>query len=191
MSSPDLPEDMTSSPGVAEIRVITTGETLSLRQTVLRPGRSIAAAQFSGDDAPATRHFGAFSAGRLVGIASLFLAEMPGQSGVAAWQLRGMATAPEARGKGFGRALGAACVAFARENGARLLWCNARTPAVGFYRKLGFETLGGEFEIPGVGPHFRMTLQLGGRIQGSAVPQSGLRAKQSSRFSGCPPARNT
>jgi GNAT superfamily N-acetyltransferase len=152
---------MTSPPGVAEVRVITAGETLPLRQTVLRPGRSLAAAQFSGDDAPATRHFGAFRDGRLVGTASLFLAELPEQTGLAAWQLRGMATAPEARGMGFGRALVFACVAFARENGARLLWCNARTPAVGFYRKLGFETLGGEFEIPGVGPHFRMRLRLG------------------------------
>ena len=173
MSSPDLPEDMTSSPGVAEVRVITAVETLSLRQTVLRPGRPIAAAQFSGDDAPATRHLGVFREGRLLGIASLFLADLPEQSGVAAWQLRGMATAPEARGMGFGRALGVACVAFARENGARLLWCNARTPAVGFYRKLGFETLGGEFEIPDVGPHFRMMLRLGGTTQGSAVSGSG------------------
>src|SRR6185369_10778696 len=133
MSSADLPEDMTSPPGVAEVRVITAGETLPLRQRVLRPGRAIAAAQFSGDDAPSTRHFGAFRDGRLVGIASLFLVELPEQPGLAARQLRGMATAPEARGMGFGRALVLACVAFTRENGAQLLWCNARTPAAGFY----------------------------------------------------------
>lgn len=151
---------MTSSPGVAEIRVISAAETLPLRQTVLRPGRAIAAAQFPGDDAPATRHYGAFHDGRLAGIASLYLAEMPEQPGMAAWQLRGMATTPEVRGRGFGRALVLACMAFARESGARLLWCNARTTAAGFYRKLGFETCGGEFEIPEVGPHFRMVLRL-------------------------------
>jgi ribosomal protein S18 acetylase RimI-like enzyme len=96
----------------------------------------------------------------LLGIASLYLTKLPEQPGVTAWQLRGMATAPEARGMGFGRALALACIAFARENGARLLWCNARTAAARFYRKLGFETLGEEFEIPDVGPHFRMILRL-------------------------------
>ncbi len=153
-------EAMTSARDLADVRVISAVETLPLRQTVLRPGRSVAASQFPGDDAPATRHYGAFRAGQLLGIASLYLAELPEQPGVTAWQLRGMATAPEARGMGFGRALVFACIAFARENGARLLWCNARTTAAGFYRKLGFETLGEEFEIPDVGPHFRMILRL-------------------------------
>jgi GNAT superfamily N-acetyltransferase len=145
---------------IANVRIITAAETLPLRQAVLRPGRPIAAARFPGDDAPAARHFGAFRDGQLLGIASLYLAELPEQPGVAAWQLRGMATTPEARGMGFGRALVLACIAFARDNGARVLWCNARIAAAGFYRKLGFEILGERFEIPDVGPHFRMMLRL-------------------------------
>ena len=152
---------MTSARDLADVRVISAVETLPLRQTVLRPGRSVAASQFPGDDAPATRHYGAFRDGQLLGIASLFRAELPEQPGVAAWQLRGMATAPEARGAGFGRALVLASITFARDNGARLLWCNARIAAAGFYRKLGFEILGNEFEIPDVGPHFRMMFWLG------------------------------
>ena len=157
---------MNSGRDIAEVRIITARETLPLRQTVLRPGRPLAAARWPGDDAPATRHFGAFRDERLLGIASLFLATMPGQTEVPAWQLRGMATAPEARGMGLGRALVSACVAYAREKGARLVWCNARTPAVGFYRKLGFEIVGGEFEIPDVGPHYRMALRLGETVPG-------------------------
>jgi GNAT superfamily N-acetyltransferase len=143
-----------------EVRLISAAETLPLRQSVLRPGRSVEAAQFPGDDAPTTRHFGAFRDGRLLGIASLFLAEMPEQPGMRALQLRGMATAPEVRGAGFGRALILACVAYARTAGAQLFWFNARIGALGFYRKLGFEISGGEFEIPDVGPHFRMKLRL-------------------------------
>jgi ribosomal protein S18 acetylase RimI-like enzyme len=81
---------------------------------------------------------------------------MPERRGKSAYQLRGMATAPEARGLGLGRALVRECAAFTRANDAQLLWCNARSGAVGFYRKFGFEVMGGEFEIPDVGPHFRM-----------------------------------
>ena len=143
-----------------EVRVITAAETWPLRQAVLRPGRPAAAAQFPADDAPATKHFGAFRGTSLVGIASLFRAEMPEQPGVSAFQLRGMATAPEVRGQGFGRALILTCLAYARDNQAQLFWFNARTVALGFYRKLGFEIIGEEFEVPDVGPHFRMGMSL-------------------------------
>jgi len=147
----------------SEVREISAAETWPLRLAVLRPGRPLESAQFPSDDAPATRHFGAFRDGRLLSIASLYLAEMPEQKGLPAFQLRGMATAPEARGKGLGRALVHSCMAFARGHGVQLLWCNARTEAVGFYRKLGFEVLGGEFLIPDVGPHFRMVWTAGER----------------------------
>lgn len=140
----------------AAVRPITTAQTWPLRQSVLRPGRPLAAAQFPGDDLSSTKHFGAFQGGELVGIASLFLAEMPEQPGPGALQLRGMATAPAVRGAGFGRALVTACVAFTSESGKQLIWCNARTPAVEFYRKLGWEILGQEFDVPDVGPHIRM-----------------------------------
>lgn len=145
-------EEMSS----VEVQTITAGETWALRRAVLRPGHPLPAARFPGDDLPSTKHFGTFQAGKLVGITSLFLAEMPECPGERAWQLRGMATAPEVRGAGFGRALVAASVACARESGMTLLWCNARTSAVGFYRKLGWEIAGAEFDIPDVGPHFRM-----------------------------------
>jgi GNAT superfamily N-acetyltransferase len=140
----------------SQVRPITTEETWPLRLAVLRPGRPIEAAQFPGDDAPTTRHFGAFRDAQLLGIASLYLAELRERPGSRALQLRGMATAPEVRGRGLGRALVHASVKFARESRAELLWCNARIVAVGFYRKLGFEIVGDEFEIPDVGPHLRM-----------------------------------
>lgn len=144
----------------AEVWQITADETIPLRHAVLRPGRPVETARFPGDDLPTTRHFGAFRDGRLLSIASLFEAELPEEPGSAALQLRGMATAFQAQGTGLGRALVLDCVSFARKNGARLLWCNARVPASGFYRKLGFEIVGDEFDIPDVGPHFRMKLEL-------------------------------
>jgi GNAT superfamily N-acetyltransferase len=143
-----------------EVRKIAAAETVPLRHAVLRPGRPVETAFFQGDDLASTTHFGAFRDGQLLCIASLFKAELPDEPGVAAIQLRGMATAAEAQRTGLGRALVLGCVAFARENGARLLWCNARTYASGFYSKLGFEIVGKEFDIPDVGPHYRMKFAL-------------------------------
>lgn len=140
-----------------QIRILTAAETHPLRLAILRVGMPPESAIFPGDDAPDTRHFGAFENGALTGIATILRAPLPEQPAVAAaWQLRGMATVPAVRGRGCGLALLDACAAYVRENGGAILWCNARTPALGFYRKAGFETIGGEFEIPTAGPHFRM-----------------------------------
>jgi predicted GNAT family N-acyltransferase len=143
-----------------EVRQITAVETIPLRQAVLRPGRPAEDARFPGDEAADTVHFGAFRDGKLLCIASLFLTDFPNEPGLAAYQLRGMATAPEARNSGLGNALARACVDFARTKAAQLLWCNARTSAAGFYLKLGFKIIGPEFEILDVGPHVRMQLRL-------------------------------
>ena len=37
-----------------------------------------------------------------------------------------------------------------------LLWCNARLIAVEFYKKLGLQTIGKEFDISDIGPHYLM-----------------------------------
>jgi GNAT superfamily N-acetyltransferase len=143
------------------IREISAAETYPLRLPILRAGLPPESAVFPNDDAPATVHFGAFRGAELVGIASLYpapLPEMPQR--LPAWQLRGMATLPEVRGAGYGRALVEACLAHARASGAAILWCNARSPAVKFYEKHGLQTLGEEFEIPTAGPHFRMSRAL-------------------------------
>jgi predicted GNAT family N-acyltransferase len=143
-----------------EIRQISAAQTLPLRLDILRPGRPVESAHFPGDEAPETRHFGAFVNGDLQGIASIFRAKMPERSDLPAFQLRGMATAQQSRGAGLGRALLQACIAYAQEKHAELLWCNARKTAVGFYQGLEFGIVGDEFEIQDVGPHFRMCLPL-------------------------------
>ena len=147
------------------IRAISAAETIAVRWPILRPGFPRETAVFDGDDAENTLHFGAFDDGRLVGVASIYLAPFPeeisAQPDVSpAFQLRGMATLPEVRGAGFGKALLDACVATAREKCATLIWCNARTTAADFYAKHGWRIAGEQFEIPTVGPHFRMCLSL-------------------------------
>ena len=143
------------------IRPITARETVPIRLAILRPGLPPESASFPGDAAPATRHFGAFERGELIGVASIYLASMPEEPEAAnVWQLRGMATVPEVRGRGWGGALVDAAISAAAIEGGQLLWCNARARAVGFYLKHGFHIASEEFDIPTAGPHFQMWTKL-------------------------------
>jgi len=140
-----------------EVRPITAEETLPLRHAILRAGLPRETAIFPGDDAESSRHFGAFSEGRLVGVATIHFVPLLDQPDFdPAYQVRGMAAAPEMQGLGAGRALLEACATAARSAGAQWLWCNARTPAIGFYTQNGFKATPGVFDIPNAGPHVRM-----------------------------------
>ncbi len=143
------------------IHTISAEETIAIRWPVLRPGFPRETAIFAGDELATAKHFGAFDGRTLVGVASIYLVPLPERANVApAWQLRGMATLPEVRGRRWGCALLDACVTHARVERAALLWCNARTSAAAFYAKHGWQIVGTEFDIPTVGPHFRMALEL-------------------------------
>jgi GNAT superfamily N-acetyltransferase len=145
------------------IRQIAAAETYPIRLPILRPGMTAEAAIFPNDDAPDTLHLGAFLNEKLVGITSLYPVPLPEQAELLpAWQLRGMATLPEVRGLGCGSALVQESLARARAAGVKVLWCNARTPAVAFYKKHGLSTRGEEFEIPTAGPHYRMWVAVAG-----------------------------
>lgn len=144
-----------------EVRQIQAAETLPVRWPVLRPGFPQETAIFAGDEAPGTLHFGAFVDGLLAGVASIYRADVPDAPlPGGAMQLRGMATLPEFRGTGVGRALVEVCVKAATQAGAAWLWCNARESATPFYAKHGWEVFSEQFDIPTVGPHFRMRLKL-------------------------------
>ena len=69
-----------------------------------------------------------------------------------------MATAEDRRRRGMGGAVLAAVIAHVRGHGGGLLWCNARLPAVPFYRRAGFEARGDSWEDPQIGPHIVMEL---------------------------------
>jgi len=68
-----------------------------------------------------------------------------------------MATSPDVRGRGFATAVLDASVGHVAAEGGGELWCNARVPALGFYRRGGFEVEGEEFDIDGIGPHVVVT----------------------------------
>lgn len=139
-----------------EVRPITAGETRQLRHQVLRPHQAPDELVYPGDEAAESLHVGAFADGRLVGVATVVPGPMPGIADEHAWQVRGMATLPEFRGQGAGSAMLGALVAHVAGRGGTAIWCNARTPAVRFYEKMGFAAKGGEFLIPVSGPHYML-----------------------------------
>ncbi|MGH1374116.1 MAG: GNAT family N-acetyltransferase [Cellvibrionaceae bacterium] len=134
------------------ITPIIAEQTYCLRQSILRPKQPIEACCYPGDNSSDTRHFGAFLQEQLVGICSVYLATNPSLTKVDNAQLRAMATTESARGKGLGQQLLTAAEVYAQSQQSNL-WANARCSALGFYQQAGFNLIGGEFHIDGVGPH--------------------------------------
>lgn len=164
-------------PPESPIRPIRPEKTWALRQRVLRQGQPLEACRFPGDEAPGAFHLGSFdSRGAMVAVASFNPEAAPdgldevvlghGMPPGASWRLRGMATAPEARGRGHGTALLRAGMQELARRGGRLLWCNARLSAAGFYEGLGLLRVGEAFDLPGIGAHVVMVCPLGDAPKG-------------------------
>lgn len=133
-------------------RPIDPSQALDLRQRVLRPHLPLETSRYTGDELADALHMGAFQDERLVAIASFLPDPHPALS--LPVRLRGMAVEPQRQGLGIGSVLLTEALARLALRGLPGIWCNARTPAVAFYRKLGFQTWGDEFEMPDIGPHF-------------------------------------
>lgn len=145
---------MSTRPEVPAVRAGDAPTVRQLRHRVLRPHQAPETLVYKNDDHPSTLHAVAWLAELLVGCATV--APDP-EAGPGWFRLRGMATAPEARGIGLGDALLRACLDHAVAQGAPAVWCTARTSAAGFYLKAGFVADGPEFDFEGMGPHLRMT----------------------------------
>jgi GNAT superfamily N-acetyltransferase len=144
---------MAEEPGTT-IREISLAETRTLRHAVLRPHEPFERlASHEPADAFAV---GAFDRGELVAVGFVAPDGEPN-----AWRIRGMATAPSARGKGAGTAVLEALLGHAVAAGASRVWCNARTPARSLYERAGFRAASDEFELPDIGPHFVMERRSG------------------------------
>jgi GNAT superfamily N-acetyltransferase len=138
----------------ARVERIPVAATRPLRQAVLRPFLELE--QLADSEPPDAAAFGVpGGAGAPVAVGLIGPEGEPG-----AWRIRGMATAPEARGRGFGGSVLAALVAHAATHGAARVWCNARTAAMTLYAREGFEVVSEEWDEPRIGPHVRMSLSI-------------------------------
>jgi GNAT superfamily N-acetyltransferase len=139
-----------------DLRSIPLARTRALRRDVLRPYMTV---DELADHEPANAvAFGAFKDDELIAVGLVGPEGEPGD-----WRVRGMATRPDARGRGAGTEVLQALVEHAVANGATRVWCNARTRARSLYERAGFEATSGEFETPRIGPHYRMERHTGQR----------------------------
>ena len=138
------------------IKKISAQETFIIRHPVLRKGKPIESCYFEGDNLDTTNHFGLFENEKLTGIISIFLNSNPIFAEKNQAQIRGMAILDENQKKGFGEALVSYCETFCVSQNVQLIWFNARTEAVGFYKKMKYQAIGKPFDIKDVGEHLLM-----------------------------------
>lgn len=123
-----------------------------LRHKVLRPGLPFDTAIWARDQPPDSRHFAAMDAqDRVLGVASFYHQDTDLAPNEPAWQLRGMAVEQALRGQGVGQKVLLESIDLLQASDpVRVIWCNARVSAIGFYEKLGFAVLGEPFLVPNV-----------------------------------------
>ncbi len=133
-------------------------DTYPIRKAILRNGMTLSH-EMMGDHDKDTLHLGLYESDRLVCIASFMVASNDVFNGYQ-FQLRGMASADTAQGKGFGKMLLKEAETRLKNRGVETLWCNARVVALNFYKKLGYQSVGNIFEVEQVGPHYLMYKKL-------------------------------
>ena len=132
-------------------RPVPLEQTRALRQAVLRPYLTVD--DLAAHEPPDSVASGAFDGDELVAVGLVGPEGEPG-----AWRIRGMATAPQARGRGAGTAVLGALLRHASAHGATSVWCNARVRAIPLYERAGLRVVSDVFEPPDIGPHVRMEL---------------------------------
>lgn len=142
------------------IKFIGVEDVLPIRKEVLRPGKLTPDdCRFPTDKLPGAFHLGLYLKGQLVSIAS-FHPQNYGTYTGEGFQLRGMATLEEYRGRGLGNQLLNFAIVYLRGQKVNYLWCNARKTALQFYLNVGFEQISPEFEVPGIGPHYALYVKI-------------------------------
>ena len=138
------------------IKLVNATDTWALRHQVLRPDQPLASVDYKEDSTREALHFAASLKDQIVAVASIYREDESGRTEGKVWRLRGMATAPEIRGTGVGGALLSALLLRLKSQSEERVWCNARITASGFYLHYGFDVVGDEFQMPGIGPHYLM-----------------------------------
>jgi predicted GNAT family N-acyltransferase len=136
-----------------EVRAVDPSVTWPPRQAILRPHETADGMVL----VPGALHLAAFAEdGTLVGTGSVGPEPHPATPRAGDWRIRGMATSVAGRGVGAGGMVLLALLTHVREAGGLRAWCNARTPARGFYARYGFVAEGAVFDLPPIGPHVVM-----------------------------------
>jgi predicted GNAT family N-acyltransferase len=151
--------------GLEEIKmtfkILPTADIRKLRHEVLWPHKtSFEECVIDPDEIETTFHMGAIEDNVVVGT-STFLIDINAKFETnSQYRLRAMATSPSVRGKQVGRQIIEASIEKLKKMNIDLLWCDARLEATGFYEKLGLQMKGEIYDVPNIGPHKLMYIEL-------------------------------
>ena len=143
-----------------------------VRHEVLWPHlQSAEEARIDIDESKGAIHIAAFNGEEVVGVASLFLQKcdrFPGFfEGEKVYRLRAMGVLNKVQGKGVGAAIIKEAMRIIEAEGIKVLWCDAREVAWGFYERCGFQLASGvdgyeceSYTVPNIGLHKMMFRRL-------------------------------
>lgn len=144
-----------------EVRPITSAQTRPLRHLVLWPHiPNEEDCVIDIDLREDAIHLGTFHEGKLIAVGSFFEMNSPRLRTERQYRLRAMATHPDFRGSGAGKVLVQYGIQLLKAKGAQVLWCDARLKATGFYAALGFNLMNEIYDVPNIGPHQFMWIDL-------------------------------
>ncbi|NQY64467.1 MAG: GNAT family N-acetyltransferase [Alteromonadaceae bacterium] len=133
-----------------DIRAIEWEEALPVRHEVLWPNKAVLFCKVDGDEI--ANHYGVYIEEKLVSVASVYIEDNMAR-------LRKFATLVEFQGDGLGTTLITYIINVLKSVGIEYFWCDARTTAIGFYRKFNMVPQGAEFNKSGV-LYVKMKVQL-------------------------------
>ena len=136
-----------------EFRRILASDTIDIRHSMLRAHGPISSCHYPGDDDDLSFHLGSFIQNQLVSVASFYFQNHNDLNYDVQYRLRGMATVPDYQGRGLSSRLLKMAFPIIKQNQGKILWCNARESAIGYYHKVGLKALGEVFPIEDIGPH--------------------------------------
>ena len=139
-----------------DIKVVAAKDIRPLRNLVLRPNLPIETTYYDLDNDIETFHLASIMDNTIISIGTFYPEndiELQTKNG---YRLRGMATDPKFRRKSAATKLMKESFVLLKEKKCDILWCNARLVAVEFYKSLGFKITGKIFDIPSIGPHYKM-----------------------------------
>ena len=139
-----------------DIKVVAAKDIRPLRNLVLRPNLPIETTYYDLDNDIETFHLALIMDNTIISIGTFYPEndiELQTKNG---YRLRGMATHPKFRRKSAATKLMKESFVLLKEKKCDVLWCNARLVAVEFYKSLGFKITGKIFDIPSIGPHYKM-----------------------------------
>jgi len=138
------------------IKKVNAFDIRKIRHRNLRQGKPFSTTAYKKDNEKKTFHLACIHNNITISCATFYPENNNFFPKEKSYRLRGMATDTEYRKRGIGKKIMLQAFEEIKKKKGTLIWCNARLIAVEFYKKLGLQTIGKEFDISDIGPHYLM-----------------------------------